>query len=272
MNAAPVNVILGGAGMVGRALGRRLRAAGETVASYDLAAGWDLRHHEPPAPAGGAFYWFLAWDSGGARYLHDPSAQGQQIEHNVELCQRVFGWLRDRRAPFLFTGSQMAGYPTAYGVTKALGHHWTRCLGGQLAVLWNVYGPGPVSPRSHLVEDVIGQALGSGEIRLLTDGAERRQFLHVDDCVEALVRQRNLGRPEAHVASGDWITVREVARIVADLTAATLRLGPRPGYESPVQPTQPVPGWSPKISLEEGLRRTVAAMHDAGTNGAGDSP
>jgi nucleoside-diphosphate-sugar epimerase len=264
VSAAPVNVILGGAGLVGRALQARLAAAGEPVVSYDLATGWDLRDREPPAPAGAAFYWFLAWDSGGAKYLLDPSAQRQQLEHNTRLCQRVFGWLGDTRARFLFAGSQIAGHPSAYGVTKALAHQWTRCLGGQLAVLWNVYGATPVSARSHVVADVVGQAVATGEIRLLTDGSERRQFLHVDDCAEALVRQRDLGRPEAHVTSGSWTPVRDVARLVADLTGAVLRLGPRPGHEVLAEPIHPVPGWKPAVSLEEGLRRTIATMRERG--------
>jgi nucleoside-diphosphate-sugar epimerase len=259
-----VNVVLGGAGLIGRALCRRLATAGEEVVSYDLVHGCDLRHVEPPAPAGPAFYWFLAWDVGGAKYLLDPSVQRLTLEHNVALCQRIFGWLERRGARFLVTGSQMAGYPNAYGVTKALAHYWTKCLGGQLSVLWNVYDAAPVSARSHLVPDVVAQAVETGKIRLLTDGTERRQFLHADDCADALVRQRDLGVPEADVTSGEWIRVQDVARLVAEQTGATLHLGDRPGYESLVEPTRPLAGWRPQISLAEGLARTIAGMAERG--------
>jgi len=259
-----VNVLLGAGGVVGRALRRRLEAGGERVVAYDLADGHDLRFFEPPPIDGEAFYWFLAWDVGGAKYLLDAAVQRQSIEHNVALCHRVFGWLARRRARFLFTGSQMAGYPNAYGATKALAQYWTRCLGGQLAILWNVYGAAPISARSYFVPDVIAQAVGGGEIRLLTDGTERRRFVHADDCAEALVRQRDLGQPEAHIASGEWSRVADVARVVADLTGAVLRLGERPGYESIVEPTRPLAGWAPRLTLPEGIERTIATMRERG--------
>ena len=264
------NVVLGGAGLIGRALRRRLEAAGERVISYDLADGHDLRAFEPPAPGGETFYWFLAWDVGGAKFLLDPAVQRASLEHNTALCQRVFGWLEQRRARFLVAGSQMAGYPNAYGVTKALAHYWTRCLGGQLAVLWNVYDAAPVTARSHVIPDVIAQALGRGEIRLLTDGHERRQLVHGDDCAEALVRQRDGGQPEAHVTSGQWTAVGDAARLVAELTGARLVLGERPGYESIVEPTVPLAGWRPVLDLRQGLERTIAAMRQRGWGLAAD--
>ena len=256
------NVFLGGNGLVGGALRERLMRDGEEVVSYDLSAGYDLRQFVPPPGDGDTFYWFLAWDNGGAKYLRDASAQRDVLVNNVSLCQHVFGWLAARRERFLFTGSQLAGGQDAYGLTKALAQYWARCVGGQVAVLWNVYDAERVSERSRLVPDVIAQALTTGEIRLLTAGAERLQLLHASDCADALVRQRDAGQPEAHVTSGTWITVREVAERVAELTGARVRPAERRVADRALEPTLMLPGWRPKLSLSEGLTLTIERMKD----------
>ena len=234
--------------------------------------GQDLRRFVPPPAIGKSFVWFLAWDVGGAKYLMDPDVQLDSLAHNVALCEGVFGWLRERRTPFLFTSSQMAGYPNAYGQTKALGDFWTRALGGQLAVLWNIYGAAPVSARSHVVPDILDQA-ARGVIRLRTDGSERRRFTHIDDCAVALVHQRESGQAEAHIADDEWTPVREVAACAARLFDARLELGPEPGYELLREPSLPLEGWRPRLSLEAGLRRTHAHMetYTAGRTGASTS-
>ena len=55
------------------------------------------------------------------------------------------------------------------------------------ARLWNVYGGYETpSERSHVVADFVWQALQHGEIRMLTTGKERRQFVYIDDVCRGL--------------------------------------------------------------------------------------
>jgi nucleoside-diphosphate-sugar epimerase len=262
---ACTNILLGGEGLIGKALGRKLASLGEATVGYDIKSGFDLRFREPPPFPPDDYCWFLAWDTGGAKYIMDPSTQRSTLLHNLKLCETVFGWLEKRKARFTFVSTQMVGYPNAYGVTKAVGEFWARNLGtGLVSRLWNVFGAETPSHKSHVIPDLIQQA-AQGVIRLQTSGAERRQFIHAEDCAEALVLQRNLGQPLADITSGEWVSIRQVADIIGEMMGAAVVPGPAPGYESLVEATSPLKGWAPRIDLRTGLRMVIDEMCQRGT-------
>ncbi|MBN2342091.1 MAG: NAD(P)-dependent oxidoreductase [Deltaproteobacteria bacterium] len=254
-----LNVILGADGLIGSALKRILRENGEAVAGYDIKTGTDLRKTLPSVPTfakAPIFVWFLAWDVGGAKYIQNPDLQNRIMKHNMMLCANVFPWLEAHRLRFLFTGSQLAGSPGAYGRSKAVGAQWTRKLGGQLAILWNVYDAAPVSARSHVIPDMVSQAL-NGHIHLQTNGQERRRFLYVDDCVEALIHMRDSRQSEAHICGNRLRTIEQVAKQVCRLTGAELTLGSRMGSETAVTAEPRLAGWRPRTPLNDGLMAVI---------------
>jgi len=258
------NVLLGGAGLIGRALARRLEATGERVSVHDLRDGFDLRVQDPPDPGPGAFVWFLAWDAGGARYIYDPARQDEILRSNLALSERVFGWLERTGAPFLFTTTQLAGTPYAYGRSKALGETHARRLGGLVARLWNVYGAEAPEVRSHVIPDVVARAARTGIVHLASSGRERRQFIHADDCAAGLVAQRDAAIAEADLTSGRWIPVHEIGRRLARILDLPFEAGGTDGPEHMVEPARMLPGWSPRIGLDEGLARVVETMRARG--------
>ncbi len=255
-----LNVLLGGAGLIGSALNRALVERGEPTIIYDLKTGVDLRQMEPDEVSGDVYYWFLAWDVGGAKYLMDKSQQLSILRHNLGLCEKVFDWLEQRRARFTFVSSQMAGFPNAYGITKSVGELWAESIGNGLVTrLWNCYDAEGPSVRSHVVPDLVRQAR-TGTIRLMTSGTERRQFLHVDDVAEALIHQRDIAQPRAAVTSGAWVPVREVAEVVAAQLSAEVAAGGDCGYESLVEPIHRLEGWAPRIDLPAGIAKVIERM------------
>lgn len=264
MANTPLNIVLGGAGLIGRALVDELHSRGEGTAVFDLTDGFDLRF-EVPRIAGNAYCWFLAWDVGGVKYITNESQQVGILRSNLALCDRVFGWLRTTRIPFTFVSTQMVGYPNAYGITKQVGEYWcSLCEDARIARLWNCYGAEEVSVRSHLVPDLVRQGVRDQQIKLMTNGEEHRQFLHAIDCAQALIAQRECGQPVADITSGKWIPVRQVAECVAEQLSCPLDLGPKPGYESRVDPTHPLPNWQPAIGLEEGIAMVIEKMRQSG--------
>jgi nucleoside-diphosphate-sugar epimerase len=257
------NVILGGAGLIGSALDRLLRSKGEQTIVYDLKLGFDLRLQDPPQHPVDTYYWFLAWDVGGAKYIMDDRYQVEILQSNLKLCERVFAWLRERQGKFTFVSTQMVGYPNAYGVSKSVGEYWAKVLGGSVCRLWNVYGAEKPSLRSHVVPDLIEQG-NKGFVRLGTSGEERRQFLLDDDCAEALLVQRESGQRLADITSGEWVSIRDLGAAIARIMNAKLTCGSAPGYESLVDATAPLLGWGPRVGLETGLERVVKRMRDSG--------
>src|SRR6185503_13943965 len=126
-------LVLGGDGLIGSTLVQKLTSLGHAVTSLDLKTGCDLRQVDDQPFHDCDRVWFLAWDTGGARYIEAADRQHEQYKHNCELTMRVLDALARTRKPFLFINSQLAGLPTAYGTTKLMAACWSLQLGGKVA-------------------------------------------------------------------------------------------------------------------------------------------
>ena len=149
----------------------------------------------------------------------------------------------------------------------------------------NLYGPGDNFDlaTSHVLPALIrkaheAKAAAAPSITLWGTGTPRREFLHVDDCAEALVflMQRYSGHEHVNVGSGSDLTILELAQMVCRVV----------GYEGSIErdPSKPdgtarklmdgdkiaAMGWSPRISLETGIRSTYAAFLNSG-HSSGDN-
>ena len=139
-------------------------------------------------------------------------------------------------------------------------------LAVRVARIFNTYGPRMLPGDGRVVSNFIVQALRGEEVTLYGDGQQSRCFCYVDDTVDGLVRLMasdadepvNLGNPHE-------ITMRELADTVLRFTASASRLVHRPlPLDDPRRRCPDIRravdqlGWTPRISLDEGLRRTIA--------------
>lgn len=239
--AAKRNLVLGGSGTIGTALCNHLRKKGEEVISLDIKEGFDLRI-DPLSPYKNVDYvWFMAWEVGGAKYLSNELYLLDIIKKNTIICEKVFQFLEDTRLPFMFASSQLAAPDTPYGVTKLLGEEWTRLLNGQICRFWNVYGWEEPGEKSHVIPDLILQALANKKIELLTDGQEQRQFIFMDDCVENMFEIRNAGATRVDITNYEWVTIEYVASQIAATHKVPLKLGNKKGYSNKIEPVKTYP-------------------------------
>jgi UDP-glucose 4-epimerase len=138
--------------------------------------------------------------------------------------------------------------------------------------LTNVYGPRSQMKHSHygVVNWFVRQALDGKPIPIFGEGKLLRDFLYIDDCVDAL-----LAVASTPAASGKILNVgvdapstfRDVAEILAELVPGTRiefteftpeRKHQEVGdYYSDITKIRGLCGWAPRTSLHEGLRRTV---------------
>src|SRR5262249_31289272 len=88
----------------------------------------------------------------------------------------------------------------------------------------NLYGPGDNFDleTSHVLPALIrkmheAKARGEAEVSIWGTGTPRREFLHVDDCADALVHIMNVYSASEHinVGSGEDLSILELARLVA---------------------------------------------------------
>lgn len=254
-------LVLGSEGFVGRPLCRYLESQGEDVIRFDITRGIEEDGRVASLDLDTVdFVYFLAWEVGGAKYLYERDAQFAQLDHNLALLSNLMPQLHRGSAKFLFVSSQLAEHTdNVYGVTKRLGEVWTALIDGVRCRLWNVYGePELPSKRSHVIADFVYQALKHGEIRMLTSGEERRQFIHVDDVCRALhLAQWNQSRALHDITSFEWTSVSAVAETVGQLTGAQVIPGNLLGSTPDTPMKGRLAGWWPRITLEEGLRMTI---------------
>jgi nucleoside-diphosphate-sugar epimerase len=251
-------LVLGGNGLIGSTLVTALKALGHDVASLDLKNGCDLRQIDDQPFRECDRVWFLAWDTGGARYIEAVDRQHEQYKHNCELTVRVLDALARTRTPFLFVSSQLAGLHTAYGTTKLMAACWSLQLGGKVARLWNTYGWEHPDVRSHVITDLVLSGLTRGRISCLTDGMERRRFIYKTDCVDALMKLFDSEKQSAEFAGPEWVTIRQVGEEIGRQLGVEFEAGNAKGSEVMIDPQESLPGWQPGVTLSEGISRVIA--------------
>lgn len=137
----------------------------------------------------------------------------------------------------------------------------------KVARIFNTYGPRMHPNDGRVVSNFIVQALKEDSITIYGDGQQTRSFCFVDDLIEGFVRLMstpdditgpiNLGNP------GEF-TILELAEMVIRLTKSKSKLEFKPlPMDDPLQrkPDITMAGnildWKPKVTLEEGLDRTI---------------
>ena len=138
----------------------------------------------------------------------------------------------------------------------------------KVARIFNTYGPRMHPDDGRVVSNFILQALRGEDITLYGDGHQTRSFCFVDDLVEGLLRL--MDSPDAvtgpiNLGNTHEIRVRELAEEVLGLTGSASSLVFRPlPQDDPMQRCPDITrarttlGWEPRVSLREGLSRTVA--------------
>jgi UDP-glucose 4-epimerase len=142
---------------------------------------------------------------------------------------------------------------------------------GTILRLSNIYGPRAQMRHSRygVVNWFVRLALDGATIPVFGDGKILRDFLYVDDCVEAILLA---GASDAafgevlNVGGGDPTTFREVAETLADLTGTPWAFAPfsaerkaqEPGdFYSDISKIRRILGWTPTRPLQDGLCATL---------------
>ncbi|MEL7347651.1 MAG: GDP-L-fucose synthase [Pseudomonadota bacterium] len=138
----------------------------------------------------------------------------------------------------------------------------------------NLYGPGDTydAVKSHVIPALLLKAdaarrAGKRDIEIWGTGTPRREFLHVDDCADALVHVMRHWSEEMHInlGAGTDVTIRDLAKLIMGVVGleGTVITDPSKPDGTPrklLDCTRLTElGWTPSITLEEGLRSVYAA-------------
>ena len=133
--------------------------------------------------------------------------------------------------------------------------------------IFNTYGPNMHPNDGRVVSNFIVQCLRNEDITIYGDGNQSRSFQYVDDLIEGMVKMMatsdsfigpvNIGNPNE-------FTILELAQTVIKLTNSKSKLIFKPLPKDDPQQRRPDISlakekldWSPKIELEEGLKKTI---------------
>jgi len=134
--------------------------------------------------------------------------------------------------------------------------------------IFNTYGPRMHPNDGRVVSNFIVQAIKGEDITMFGDGSQTRSFCYVDDLIEVMLRMMdspanfigpvNIGNP------GEF-TMLELAEMVLRLTGSRSKISFKPlPSDDPKQRRPDISlakqalDWEPKVSLEEGLVKTIA--------------
>ena len=152
-----------------------------------------------------------------------------------------------------------------------LAYHRTHGVDTRIVRIFNTYGPRMRLNDGRALPNFICQALKGEPLTVFGDGTQTRSFCHVSDLIDGIwrllssdvVKPVNLGNP-------DEIPIIDFARKVISMTNSNSGLTNLPLPEDDPQVRQPditlaksLLDWSPKVSLEEGLRITIPYFESA---------
>jgi GDP-L-fucose synthase len=303
--------VTGGAGFLGKAVTAALRARGLTEDQivvprqrrYDLTRFQDCRRlYEEARPE---IVIHLAAEVGGiganqdhpGRFFYANMAMGL---HLIELA-REFGIEKfvqvgtvcayPKLAPVPFREEDLwNGFPeetnAPYGVAKKAlfvmldGYHREYSLAAAVVVPVNLYGPGDNFDLhfSHVIPALIRkcvEARDRHEDRIICWGSGRasREFLHVDDAAEGVVRAaERIESPEPiNLGVGEEITILELAETIAELTGFSGRIewdsekpDGQPRRRLDVSRAERLLNWRAEVPFREGLLKCIGWWESQG--------
>ncbi len=297
-------LVTGGAGFLGAALANRLAAEGQRVYALDDLSNGDPTRLDPRVEFTQGdvdnvpLLWSLLQNVDCAYHLAARVSVPQSILYPREYARVNVGGtvslmeaMRDTGVGRVIFTSSGAVYgrqsrqpvreddipqpDSPYAVSKWSAEQYIRTIGELWGLetvalrIFNAYGPGQSLPVSHapVVPRFLQQALTGGSLVVFGDGRQTRDYVYVDDVIDALVSAATttgLGHAVINIGRGRETSIDE---LIAHIERATGRhinvihnpqkLGGVPRLAADIGRAQERLGFAPKIDLGTGLRLTL---------------
>lgn len=164
--------------------------------------------------------------------------------------------------------------PAPYAVTKIASEYYLFTLGALYGVetvalrIFNAYGPGQPLPVSYppVIPQFLRQILGKGSVVVHGDGSQTRDFVYIDDVVQALIAAAKAPADGQiiNVGSGRETSINELVATMEKVTGKSAHVLYNPQASGGVSRmvadlsrARKLLGYKPRVSLEEGLRRMI---------------
>jgi dTDP-glucose 4,6-dehydratase len=152
-----------------------------------------------------------------------------------------------------------------------MAYHRAHGLETRILRIFNTYGPRMRLDDGRVIPNYFSQALRGEPLTVYGEGTQTRSLCYVDDLVAGALAVLDGPDPlPFNIGSQDEVTMLELARIVKRVVGSASEIQFRPLPEDDPKQRRPdtsrareVLGWSPRTSLEDGLRRTLEYFRSA---------
>jgi dTDP-glucose 4,6-dehydratase len=146
-----------------------------------------------------------------------------------------------------------------------MAYHRYHGVDTKIVRIFNTYGPRMRLNDGRAVPAFMSQVLRNEDVTVFGDGSQTRSFMYISDLIDAIMKlMRSPENDPVNVGNPREMTILEIAQTIIRMTGATSRIVYTPLPTDDPKVRQPdisrartILNWEPKVSLEEGLQKTV---------------
>jgi dTDP-glucose 4,6-dehydratase len=164
-----------------------------------------------------------------------------------------------------------------YAEALVMAYHRSQGVDTAIMRIFNTYGPRMRPHDGRAIPTFLRQALQDKPITVFGEGQQTRSFCYVADLIDGMIRLAESGyHSPVNIGNPNEFTLMELAKTVIDVTGSRSEIVFEALPTDDPQVRQPdialareVLGWEPRVSLREGLQRTIDEAGVASLVGAG---
>ena len=152
-----------------------------------------------------------------------------------------------------------------FAEAMTMAYHRYHGVDTKIVRIFNTYGPRMRVHDGRAVPEFMSQALRNDDVTVFGDGSQTRSFCYVTDLVDGILRllDSNVNEP-VNIGNPHELTIKEIAETIIRMTGSKSRIIYKalpvddPKVRKPdITRARTLLGWEPKVSLEEGLTKTI---------------
>ncbi len=155
-----------------------------------------------------------------------------------------------------------------YAEALTMAYHRQQGVDTSIVRIFNTYGPRMRPHDGRAIPTFLRQALEEKQITVFGDGSQTRSFCYVDDLVRGLISLAESGEHlPVNIGNPDEKTLLELAETIVRMTDSSspivfeaLPVDDPQVRQPDITRAKQLLGWEPEVTLEDGLRRTIAAL------------
>ncbi|MDZ4743668.1 MAG: UDP-glucuronic acid decarboxylase family protein [Verrucomicrobiota bacterium] len=152
-----------------------------------------------------------------------------------------------------------------FAEAMTMAYHRVHKIDTHIVRIFNTYGPRMRLKDGRVVPAFISQALKGDPMEVFGDGSQTRSFCYVDDLIDGIwkLSQADFHEP-VNIGNPSEYTILEFAELIKKITNSKSEIifkslpKDDPKQRRPdITRAKELLGWTPKITVEEGLRKTI---------------